>query len=284
MDLHNAVNRASEYLQRAGVNAEDVEEILNDAYRLLAQFCNIIRSSALHVYHSALSFAPPGTRLCRTYSSRFPNRIIVTGGVQQHWSPLVAVLGGHSQPIEVVSFSPDGTRLASGSGDGTVRIWDGATGVPIATLEGHSDTIRHLSFSPDGSRLASGSFDNTVRLWDGTTGLPIATLEGHPDTIRHLSFSSDSSRLASRSFDKIVRLWDGTTGLPIATIEGHSRYVYALSFSPNGSRLASGSGDKTVRLWDGTTGPSLRVTQDMFMLYHSPPTALDLLRDRETRR
>ena len=116
------------------MDSEDVEEILNDACRLLAQFYNIIRSSALHIYHSALSFAPPGTCPYRTYSSRFPNRIIVTGGVQQHWSPLVAVLSGHLEIVKVISFSPDGTRLASGSGDGAVRLWDGATGVPIATL------------------------------------------------------------------------------------------------------------------------------------------------------
>ena len=82
-----AVNRVAEYpnIQRASANAEHVEEILNDTYLLLAQFDNIIGMSALHVYHSALSFAPPSTRLHRTYSSRFPNRIIVTGGVQQHW-------------------------------------------------------------------------------------------------------------------------------------------------------------------------------------------------------
>ena len=108
MDLHEAVNRVSECpnLQCASENAKDVEEILNDTYRLLAQFYNIIGSSALHVYHSALSFAPSGTRLYRTYSSRFPKRIIVSGGVQEHWSPLVAVLSGHLEIIKVISFSP----------------------------------------------------------------------------------------------------------------------------------------------------------------------------------
>ena len=196
MDLHKAMNRASEYLniQRASVNVENVEEILNDTYRLLAQFYNIIRSSALHIYHSALSFAPSGTRLYRTYSSKFPNRIIVTRGVRQHWSPLVAVLGGHLDFVQVVSFSPDGTRLASGLGDGTVRLWDGATGVPIATLEGHSGAIGLLTFSPNGSQLASsGLRDNTVRLWDGATGAQIATLEGHSGTIGLLTFSPNSS-------------------------------------------------------------------------------------------
>ena len=138
------MNRASEWpnIQRTNVNAEHVEEILNDTYLLLAQFDNIIETSALHVYHSALSFAPSSTRLHRTYSSRFPNRIIASPGVQRHWSRLVAVLRGHSESVDALSYLPDGSRLASGSDDNTVRLWDGATGVPIATLEGHSSSDR----------------------------------------------------------------------------------------------------------------------------------------------
>ena len=76
----------------------------------------------------------------------------------------MAVLVGHSESVNALSFSPDGSRLASGSDDKTVRLWDGATGAPISTLEGHSDYVTSLSFSPDGSRLASGSYDKIVRL------------------------------------------------------------------------------------------------------------------------
>ena len=243
------MNRESEYphIQRASENFKDVEEILNDTYRLLSWFHSIVRSSALHIYHSALSFTPPGTRLYQMYSRRFPNRIIPTQGVRQHWR-------GHSGSVYDLSFSPDGFRLASGSGDKTVRLWDGATGLPIATLEGHSNAVTSLSFSLDGSRFASGSDDSTVRLWEGATGVPIATLEGHSNLVTSLSFSPDGSRLASGLYDKTVRLWDGATGIPIATLEGHPYRVTSLSFSPDGSRLASGSGDKTLRLWDGSTG------------------------------
>ena len=181
------------HIQHASENYKHVEEILDDTHQLLSRFYGIIGSSALHVYHSALSFTPPGTHLYQTYSSRFPNRIIVRQGVERHWSPLMAALCGHSKTVYVLSFSPDGSRLASGLGDNTVRLWDGTTGVQIATLQGHSKGVTHLSFSPDGSRLASGSSDSTVRLWDSATGVPIFTLESHPYRVGSLSFSPDGS-------------------------------------------------------------------------------------------
>ena len=252
----NIVNRVSEHphIQRASENCKHVNEILNDTYQLLSRFYGIIGSSALHVYHSALSFTPPDTHLYQMYSSRFPNWIIVTQGVEWQWSPLVAVLHGHSDPAHTLSFSPNGSWLALGSYDGTVRLWDSAAGAPIATLKGHSDYVMSLSFSPDGSQLASGSDDKTVRLWDGATGSPIATLKGHSHYVTSLSFSPDGSWLALGSYDMTVKLQDGATGVPITTLEGHSDSVRSLSFSPDGSGLVSGSYDETVILWDGATG------------------------------
>ena len=219
-----------------------IEEILNDAYWLLSMFYSIIRSSALHVYHMALSFTPPDTHLHQTYSRKFPNWIIVMQGIPQHWSCLVAVLCGHSQSVNVLTFLPIGSQLASGLYDKTARLWDGASGVPIATLEGHSPL-----FLPDGSWLASRSDDNTVRLWDGVLGVPIATLKVHSPLPKW-------SQIALRSDNNTVGLWDCASGVPIATLEGHSHSDISLSFSPDGSQLASGLGDNTVRLWDCASG------------------------------
>jgi len=78
-----------------------------------------------------------------------------------------------------------------------VRLWDGATGAPIATLEGHSYYVTSLSFSPDSSRLASGSGDKTVRLWDVGTGAPIATFEGDFQSVYSLSRLALVSPIAS---------------------------------------------------------------------------------------
>ena len=210
----------SEYphLQCASENYQHIEEILNDGYRLLSWFYSIIRSSALHVYHSALTFTPLSTRLHQTYSSRFPNRIIARQGVPQHWSPLVAVPHGHSRSVNVLSFSPDGSRLASGSDDNKVRLWDCASGVPIATLEGHSYSVSSLSFSSDGSQLVSRSDNGTVKLWDRASGAPIVTLEGHgPPPIYSVSFLHDRSPA-----DTILSHHDGDIIVSLFTLNNKS--------------------------------------------------------------
>ena len=72
--------------------------------------------------------------------------------------------------MHAVAFSPDGRRLASASDDGTVRLWDPATGAELAALTGHTGQVTAVAFSPDGRRLASAGWDGTVRLWDPATG------------------------------------------------------------------------------------------------------------------
>ena len=166
---------------------------------------------------------------------------------------LIASFEGHRSEVAAVSFSPDGTPLASGSWDGTIRLWNVATRERIATLEGHRSGVAAVSFSPDGTLLASGSWDQTIKLWDVTTRERIATLEGHTDGVAAVSFSPDGTLLASGSWDQTIKLWDVTTRERIATLEGHRSEVAAVSFSPDGTLLASGSWDGTVRLWGVTT-------------------------------
>ncbi|GJD19254.1 hypothetical protein RIVM261_042100 [Rivularia sp. IAM M-261] len=116
-------------------------------------------------------------------------------------------LGGHANEVRGVSFSPNGTMLASASADRMVKLWDVTTGKEIKTLTGHTNEVYGISFSPDGKMLASASVDNTVKLWDVTTGKEIKTLTGHTNEVYGISFSPDGKMLATSSRDKTVRLW-----------------------------------------------------------------------------
>ena len=113
-----------------------------------------------------------------------------------------------------VCFSSDGKKIASGSWDKTVRVWNLETGECIKTFEGHNDVVRSVCFSSDGKKIASGGgyYDKTVRVWNVETGECIKTFEGHNDVARSVCFSSDGKKIASGSCDKTVRVWHVETG------------------------------------------------------------------------
>ncbi|MEA5449634.1 WD40 repeat domain-containing protein [Leptolyngbya sp. CCNP1308] len=166
-------------------------------------------------------------------------------------------LQGHGDAVTSVAFSPDSTRIVSGSADTTVRLWDSETGQPIGQpLQGHDEYVYSVAFSPDGTRIVSGSADQTIRLWDAETGQPIGQpLQGHDDWVTSVAFSPDGTRIVSGSDDKTVRLWDVKTGQPIGQpLQGHEDFVTSVAFSPDGTRIVSGSADQTIRLWDSETG------------------------------
>ena len=109
--------------------------------------------------------------------------------------------------VYALAFSPDGTRLVSGSSDGTLRLWDVGQQELIATLDSHSAAVYAAIFSPDGTRLFSAGRDRVIRVWDAQRLEEIMQLHGHTSLIYCLAFSPDGQTLASGGGDDTVRLW-----------------------------------------------------------------------------
>ena len=231
----------------------DLQNLIGRTLRLIAGICvrdpgQLLPQVVGRLMGSSISEAPTFLDGARRLIA--PPAIVTTTPSLTPPGAETARLEGHIGEVTALAVLPDG-RLASGSYDTTVRLWDPATGAETARLEGHTDAVRALAVLPDG-RLASGSRDATVRLWDPATGVETARLEGHTDAVRALAVLPDG-RLASGSDDNTVRLWDPATGAETARLEGHTDAVRALAVLPDG-RLASGSADTTVRLWDPATG------------------------------
>jgi WD40 repeat protein/serine/threonine protein kinase len=164
-------------------------------------------------------------------------------------------LVGHTDTVWSVAFSPDGQRLASGSSDQTVKIWDSATGNELFALRGHAGPVLGVAVSSDGQRLASGSSDQTVRTWDSATGKELVALKGHGAVVSSVAFSPDGQRVASGSSDQTVKIWDSATGKELFALKGHAGTVWSVAFSPDGQRLATGG--STLKIWDSATGKEL---------------------------
>jgi WD40 repeat protein/nucleoside phosphorylase len=174
---------------------------------------------------------------------------------------LDVTMGAPIAPCASVAFSPDGALLAAGYADGTVVVWDGATGGAVRVLEAHSKGVTSVAFSPDGRVLASASTDKTVRLWSPDTGTLLYALKGHSQGVTSVAFSPDGRVLASASDDQTVRLWSPDTGTLLRALKGHSQGVRSLAFSPDGRVLASVS--DAIRLWIPDTG-TLRTFEDHY--------------------
>ena len=164
----------------------------------------------------------------------------------------LATLEGHTHQINSLAMSPDGTTLASGSRDSTVRLWDTKTFEETATLRGSDSKIWSVAFSPDGSMLAAGTHRGWIALWDVAARERTGTLAGHTWWTNEVTFSPDGALLISGAYedeDK-MKVWDVATGELITVLKGHTDSIHQLLFSPDGSLLASASFDFSNGLWD----------------------------------
>jgi WD40 repeat protein len=156
---------------------------------------------------------------------------------------------GPGRDLQSTAVSPDGTRITSADGSGTITLWNAVTGKEVRSMRGHTGHVFALAFSPDGTRLATAGWDRMVRLWDTSTGGLTRTMWGHTSFVHTVAFSPDGNVIASAG-EGVVKLWEAESGQEVAILRGHNGAVLQIAFSPDGRRLASGGQDAMVKLWD----------------------------------
>jgi WD40 repeat protein len=187
---------------------------------------------------------------------------------------LLCTLEEHTGWVHSVAFHPNGRLLASGSKDGTVRLWDVSDALALSETEGldtgaaghqearwplqSTSSVHSVAFSLDGRLLAWGSGDGTVQLRDAARSRRLHQLQGHTGEVNSVAFSPDGRTLAADSGNTVI-LWDVASGREVRQLRGHKHVVQSVAFSPDGRFLASVSEDKTVRLWDVARGRAVQV-------------------------
>lgn len=203
-----------------------------------------------------------GERLDRTVLIQGGRRIRLAELDPKEPRPEMVLQQGHFKGCNSVAYSHDGHMIASGSDDGTIKLWSAVDGRFLKTLTGHKDSVRRIAFSPNGRTIASASWDKTVKVWGTTDGRLLRTLAVDEGYVNSVAYSPDGRVLISAGNG--IKLWDATDGKLLQTIKPHDGGASCIAFRPGGQTLglARGGTDETsIKLWDVVNGRLLRILE-----------------------
>jgi WD40 repeat protein len=158
---------------------------------------------------------------------------------------------GHTDYIYSATYSPDGNKLLTASGDKTAKLWDIKSGKLLHSFQGHTDVVRSANFSPDGLSIVTGSDDNTSIEWDTQTGKLLYDFKDKAE-VRSVVYSPDGKKIATGNDNYTVNVWDAQTNKLIYVIKGGDPV-----FSPDGKRIVTNESNYNVSLWDSEKGKLL---------------------------
>ncbi len=245
----------------------------NTLKQLVGRLQHVPKSALLAINALLLSIQHPLQKMARPASSRgnMPRRAFLLGGglvllgglgvagdlvwqvIQYRLlsiGTLIYTYRRHPVTVLAVAWSPDSKRIASGSRDRTVQVWNASNGDMQFHLD-HGRDVETVAWSPDGNRIASGSDDQTACVWDASNSNKISVFQ-HVGTVEAVAWSPDSKLIASGSDDTTVQVGNASTGAVNYTYYQHSSVVRAVAWSPNGLYLASGGDDTSVRVWEAS--------------------------------
>jgi WD40 repeat protein len=166
------------------------------------------------------------------------------------------VMTSHPEGVTSVAFSPDSHLIAAGFSDGTIQVWDAATGARQCMLTGHGDAVMSVAVSHNHQFVVSGSIHHLVRIWNIRTGMQQQVIRGHTDRVTSTVFSTDDEYIASGSQDGTVRVWAARTGMQMHNLHNiyrHEGWVNCVAFSPDSQHVVSGHEDNAARIWSLAT-------------------------------
>lgn len=163
--------------------------------------------------------------------------------------------------VSFADFSPDGRRVATACYDGSVIVWDLASGEELLALPLQPDAVRSVRYSADGKRLLTASNDGRVGLWNAETGEQIRLIQSGGLAATYAEFDADEERILVASADGTARIW-GEADEPLV-LEGHDGPLWNAAFSPDGEMVVTTAEDRSARLWDARNGAELAKLQDL---------------------
>jgi WD40 repeat protein len=232
----------------------------DDAFTAIA---GALRLSASHLGHDASQLgAQLAGRLDRTQSASIarllrsidrdeaPPRLRLQHPTLMHpGGAMVAILKGHTGPIEALALHPEGSIAITGSVDRTVRLWDLDGWRSVRVFVGHEATVHALAVFADRRRVISGAEDRTLRIWDLESGDCLAVLRGHREAIRGVAVSPDGLTAVSLSEDGSVRLWDLEQQRSKVLFKGGFHQLRGIALTADGSAVLFGAGDGTILVY-----------------------------------